>query len=107
MKTALLLTLFAVALSTITSSSSHAAAARTETADELAIKTVIAQLAKQDLKFVTAQVPKVCGTDKPGTLVVVKTQVKPGVLQTVKVYGVTEKGIFFGGSEVHDCSVEK
>lgn len=106
MKTAVALTLLALGLATFTSSSSHAAAVRTETAEEQAIKKVVAQMASQDLKFVTTPVDKVCGTNESGTLVVVKTQIKPGYLQTVKVYGVTYEGIFTG-PKVHDCSTSK
>lgn len=102
MKTAIVLSLLALSLPMV----SNAAAARGETAEEQAIKKVVEQLAKQDLKFVTTPVQKVCGTNEAGTLVVVKTQVKPGVLQTVKVYGVTYSGIFVG-PKVHDCSVQK
>lgn len=103
MKTAFVLSFLTLSLS----QNSFAAAVRSETADELAIKKVVQQLAKSDLKFVTARTEKVCGSNEKGTLVVVKTQIKPGVLQTVKVYGVTDKGVLWGGSEVHDCSVEK
>ncbi len=103
MKTAIVLSFLALSLPLV----SQAAAVRTQTADELAVKKVLEQLASKDLKFITQRVEKVCGSNEPGTLVVVKTQIKPGVLQTVKVYGVTDKGVFWGGSEVHDCAVEK
>lgn len=85
---------------------SEAAAARGETREEQVIKKAVQKLAKNDLKFVTREVSRVCGTNEPGTEVQVQIAAPSGRLVTIKTYQVTYDGIFTSG-KIHDCSVEK
>lgn len=72
--------------------SAHAGAARGELHDERVKRLALEQLVK-DAEVVVVQQRQECGMDIEGSLALVKLKLPTGEVQTVKIYGVTEKRV--------------